>query len=233
MGDSKSQTVKLNGRPATMAHGVVQAAAHATHGRQGDTPAELAMKLAICAEAWMYPMTQLIADVNTMEKDAVFVEREASKCVDARAEKAAASEDDADDGSDKKEEVVMRMAGEFRTKMNEFGTAMRVVKEAMSNVNKEFTEDPKPETCDEVLKKLTQLVAMFTNAEKDILADAVLVQKRAASAEKKLQREQAAARTKMERERAGAVAEGVPPSPGADATASDIQLHHLRTSGAI
>ena len=126
-----------------MAHGVVQAA---THGRDGDTPKELQQKLSVCSEAWIYPLGQIMADVGTLEKDTKYIERIADQVVAARADRAAK------DGSaehlaakrhpvlkegDKLEQTVLKMASEFRHAMNEFNTALRVVRTSMSNVSRE------------------------------------------------------------------------------------------------
>jgi hypothetical protein len=143
LGDSKSKTVKLNGKPATMAHGVVQAA---THGRDGDTPKELAEKLSVCSEAWIYPLSQLLADVSALEKDTRFLERRADQVDIARADRAA-NEGSAVNTSrvrkegDQLEEIVLDMRTEFRQAMNEFNIALRVVRSSMANVSREKHPD--------------------------------------------------------------------------------------------
>lgn len=136
LGDSKSKTVNLNGKPATMAHGVVQAA---VHGRDGDTPRELAQKLSICAEAWVYPLGQLVADIATLEKDTKYIERTAGRVVAAPgpADQQAVFNKTSKEG-DQLEQVVQEMSTEFRQAMKELDCTLGSARTLMDSVSREL-----------------------------------------------------------------------------------------------
>ena len=126
-----------------MAHGVTQAVAH---GWGGDASKDLAEKLSVCSEAWIYPLSQLLVDVSALEKDTKFLEQLAYQVEVARADRAAKEGSAANTSrvrkeGDQFEEIVLDMATEFRQAMNEFTIALRVVRTSMANVSREKHPD--------------------------------------------------------------------------------------------
>eukprot|EP01043_Picozoa_sp_COSAG02_P057361 COSAG02_NODE_6952_length_3266_cov_7.514683_3_plen_120_part_00 len=107
---------------------------------------ELAEKLSVCSEAWIYPLSQLFADVAALEKDTQFIERRADRVLVARADRAAKEGSTVNTScvvkeGDQLEEIVLGMATEFRQAMNEFNVVLRAVRISMTNVSREAQLD--------------------------------------------------------------------------------------------